>query len=320
MVELDRSAVPVPEPDTSALKALIDLDDLVAALEQPLAEDQRVRVRRIRAVLRHVAGDAAKLDVFEDGKSDSAGIKGLRSKVRGHVLLVDDQESTRTYLRVVLAALGFGVIEASTAAEGEERIRDDVDLVLVDVHLPDMLGTDLVKRLRSEPVFLYLPIYGISSDRSETTRALASSSGMDDLLAKPVSLETLRRVTEHALRQRSRLSIESIPGTFDKRALVDLIVMDDGEMLESFINQAMRDADVRVDQLRQARKSGDGKAWREAAHGLQGVALTLGGEGLDRAIGRALGGEGFLEDPAAEEEFGRLLENLKVPVTKMLVR
>lgn len=68
------------------------------------------------------------------------------------ILLVDDAEAVRITYGALLEDDGHRVIEAASLAEARLRIADaalEIDLVLVDLHLPDGLGTDLTPQVRS---------------------------------------------------------------------------------------------------------------------------------------------------------------------------
>ena len=68
-------------------------------------------------------------------------------------LVVDNSGAIRSYVRRILAAHGFDVIEARNGEEGLERLRaqDGVALVLLDWSTPEQAGIDLLARLRAEP-------------------------------------------------------------------------------------------------------------------------------------------------------------------------
>ena len=63
------------------------------------------------------------------------------------VLIVDDTEANRYVLRKILSSeANFQIVEACTGADGLERMVEGVDLVILDINLPDMTGFELVQK------------------------------------------------------------------------------------------------------------------------------------------------------------------------------
>jgi two-component system KDP operon response regulator KdpE len=109
---------------------------------------------------------------------------------RPFVLLVEDDDATRTVLRRDLAARGFEVIEAPdgrTALERWEARR--ADLVLLDLGLPDMEGVRVLRRIRSEAT---TPVVILSARDEELAKIEALESGADDYVTKPFSTGELQ--------------------------------------------------------------------------------------------------------------------------------
>jgi two-component system KDP operon response regulator KdpE len=109
---------------------------------------------------------------------------------RPFVLVVEDDDATRTVLRRDLAGRGFEVIEAPdgrTALERWEARR--ADLVLLDLGLPDMEGVRVLRRIRSEAT---TPVVILSARDEELTKIEALESGADDYVTKPFSTGELQ--------------------------------------------------------------------------------------------------------------------------------
>jgi two-component system, OmpR family, KDP operon response regulator KdpE len=117
------------------------------------------------------------------------------------VLIVDDEEPIRRFLRPVLANQGFDVVEA---AGGEEALsmaaERPPDLVVLDLGLPDISGQVVLERLRtrsSKPVII------LSAMGAEADKIAAFDAGADDYLTKPFGVgELLARV--RAVMRRSK--------------------------------------------------------------------------------------------------------------------
>ncbi|MGH9346223.1 MAG: response regulator, partial [Vicinamibacterales bacterium] len=101
------------------------------------------------------------------------------------VLVVDDEQSTRYVLRRYLTAAGCRVIEAAGGLEGLARAASEQpDAVVLDLAMPDMLGTEVLARLKREPSTARIPVIIATSqqiDEAERTRLTTHAAA---LLAK----------------------------------------------------------------------------------------------------------------------------------------
>ncbi|HEY1587706.1 MAG TPA: response regulator, partial [Polyangia bacterium] len=81
-----------------------------------------------------------------------------------HILVVNDDEASRDLLVRMLRASGFLADEATSAEHGFERIAQrQPDLILLDVNLPDMNGSEMLRRLRVNPQTLTIPVVHVSA-------------------------------------------------------------------------------------------------------------------------------------------------------------
>lgn len=112
------------------------------------------------------------------------------------VLVVDDDAPTRRLLAAAL--MSERVYEVTTARDGAEALalfcrEPSFDLVLTDLRMPEMPGTELIKRIRA--LDKRVPILVFTAVQSDQGVARALESGADDYLLKPVDLRELRRTT-----------------------------------------------------------------------------------------------------------------------------
>jgi two-component system, OmpR family, KDP operon response regulator KdpE len=118
------------------------------------------------------------------------------------VLVVDDEKAIRRYLRSALAAQEVTVSEASN---GEEALRsvavDHPDVVILDLGLPDMDGTEVTRRIRE---WSEVPIIILSVREQEKEKIAALDSGADDYLTKPFGTGELMARIRAALRRSIR--------------------------------------------------------------------------------------------------------------------
>jgi len=109
------------------------------------------------------------------------------------ILIVDDEPAIRQFLRISLTSQGFLISEAST---GQQAIRtvdeatgaDAVDVVLLDLGLPDMDGQQVLRALRQKST---LPIIIVSVRGQESEKVIALDSGANDYVTKPFGIQEL---------------------------------------------------------------------------------------------------------------------------------
>jgi DNA-binding response OmpR family regulator len=126
------------------------------------------------------------------------------------ILVVEDDDATRTFLADNLTADGHDVISADCARDGWRLMETKFpDLALVDVALPDGSGLDLIRRVReadgvASRVDPQLPILVLSGRRGELDRVRGFEKGCDDYVAKPFSYAELRARVAALLRRAQR--------------------------------------------------------------------------------------------------------------------
>jgi two-component system phosphate regulon response regulator PhoB len=135
---------------------------------------------------------------------------------RGQVLIVDDERDLRTLLDFNLRQAGYETTQASTGAEALARARSQrPELVILDLNLPDVSGTDVCRLLRAEPETRAIPILMLTARGSESDRILGLELGADDYVCKPFSVREVVLRVEALLRRRS----EGGPGERPARVL-----------------------------------------------------------------------------------------------------
>ena len=126
-------------------------------------------------------------------------------------LIIDDETQMRRLLRMVLEARGYEVCEAADGQLGlQEAAFHRPDVVLLDLGLPAMSGTDVLKRLRE---WSDVPVLILSVRDQETVKVEALELGADDYVTKPFGTsELLARLNVIQRRRFTRQSPEIIAG------------------------------------------------------------------------------------------------------------
>lgn len=132
------------------------------------------------------------------------------SAPRVRVLVVDDEPAIRRFLRTSLTAQNFDVEEAPDARNALLQIeRGEVDVLVLDLGLPDMDGIEVIRGLREKGVAL--PIIVLSSRSDETAKVKALDLGADDYVTKPFGMDELlarlRAALRHKLQQQGERPI-----------------------------------------------------------------------------------------------------------------
>ncbi len=125
--------------------------------------------------------------------------EGSAGEESSQVLVVDDDESVRVLVRKVLSRFGYTIREAANGLEAIHSITTNPpDIVLLDLTLPDMDGTEVLERLRKTTA---LPVIVVSARQEEQDRILGLDLGADDYLTKPFSIGELEARVRAVLRR-----------------------------------------------------------------------------------------------------------------------
>src|ERR1019366_10583864 len=109
------------------------------------------------------------------------------------VLIIEDEEAIRKFLRVSLTGEGYSVVESATAEDGLVQAAScQPDVIILDLGLPDMDGVELTRQIRQ---WSKVPIIIVSARGKEQDKVVALDAGADDYLTKPFAVgELLARV------------------------------------------------------------------------------------------------------------------------------
>jgi two-component system KDP operon response regulator KdpE len=123
------------------------------------------------------------------------------------VLLIEDEPKIRRFLRAGFEIHGFSVLEAESAADGLKAATFSApNLIILDLALPDLHGTEVLERLRS---WSNVPVIVLSVVSSEEEKVRLLQAGADDYVVKPFGMAELLARSEAALRRYFKTATES---------------------------------------------------------------------------------------------------------------
>ncbi len=105
------------------------------------------------------------------------------------VLIVDDNEKNLRLARDVLRFAGFRTVEAASGGEGVSTAIEQLpDVILMDIRLPDMDGTEAARQLKSDERTAQIPVVALTSLAMKGDREWFLAAGFDGYLEKPISV------------------------------------------------------------------------------------------------------------------------------------
>jgi len=178
-------------------------------LDRRITERDRARLRRYEPVLLprvtetdealaaqaalalHPESGSAVARVDRRGESGSPG--AAQGQLQGRVLLVDDDVRNLFALASLLEDRGLEVVFSETGREALEILGSDrlIDLVLMDIMMPQMDGYETIKAVREMPSLRSLPIIAVTAKAMQGDREKSLAAGASDYITKPVDPDKL---------------------------------------------------------------------------------------------------------------------------------
>jgi len=150
------------------------------------------------------------LDYLLKGKNANLTLKEILNIIQSMqinpnytLLIVDDSRVIRKMMHNILSSCGYTILEARNGAEAIQKVAEsEIDLMLLDMQMPDMSGLEALKRIKQDEKNFHLPVFMISSTLDIEVMRDAYKAGILDYFKKPFSPEELKLKVEQVIRQK----------------------------------------------------------------------------------------------------------------------
>jgi two-component system, chemotaxis family, chemotaxis protein CheY len=113
------------------------------------------------------------------------------------VLLVDDAASMRGLLSMTLQDAGYNTIEACDGKDALNKLRSaNVNMVITDLNMPNMNGLELIRALKSEKQYQFIPIVMLTTESSDSMKREGQAAGAKAWVVKPFKPESIVMVVK----------------------------------------------------------------------------------------------------------------------------
>ncbi|WP_345322585.1 response regulator [Candidatus Villigracilis proximus] len=116
---------------------------------------------------------------------------------KGTILYVEDNPDNRNLIRRVLNAEGYSVVEAINGKQAIEKLESNsVDLILMDINMPDMDGYTLTAKIKAIQKYSKIPIVAVTANVMRGDREKSLEAGCDGYIQKPIDIDALAQQIE----------------------------------------------------------------------------------------------------------------------------
>ncbi|MDD3294155.1 MAG: response regulator [Geobacteraceae bacterium] len=112
------------------------------------------------------------------------------------ILVTEDSPAMRSFLVATIEAMGgYSVIEAKNGFDALRLLpREQVDLIITDINMPDINGLELISYVRNNPNYRSIPLFIVSTESSDKDRERGMALGANEYLVKPFLPERLQKL------------------------------------------------------------------------------------------------------------------------------
>jgi CheY-like chemotaxis protein len=119
-----------------------------------------------------------------------------------HILLVEDDDTNRKLVRIVLGGGRYRISEAVSVEQALALLQHEKpDLLLLDIRLGDGSGLDVIRHVRANPAFDQVSALAITAQAMKDDESRFLAAGFDGYLSKPIDTRRLPEVVERFIRE-----------------------------------------------------------------------------------------------------------------------
>ena len=119
---------------------------------------------------------------------------------KGTILYVEDNPDNRNLIRRVLMSEGYSMVEAINGKQAIEKLEEGgIDLILMDINMPDMDGYTLTSQIKAMEKFTRIPIVAVTANVMRGDREKSLEAGCDGYIQKPIDIDILAQQIERFL-------------------------------------------------------------------------------------------------------------------------
>lgn len=116
------------------------------------------------------------------------------------IMTVDDSASVRQMVSFTLKKEGYDVIEAVDGKDALSKLSGTVDMVITDLNMPNLDGIGLIKGIRSQASYKFIPVIMLTTESQASKKAEGKSAGATGWIVKPFTPDQLLAVVKKVLR------------------------------------------------------------------------------------------------------------------------
>jgi two-component system sensor histidine kinase RpfC len=211
-----------------------------------------------------------------------------------HILVGEDNPTNQKVLQRILEFAGHRVSVVSDGEQALDALEEsaDYDLLILDMHMPEMGGVDVVKIVRfSHPASAQMPVIILTADATPEAARICREAGIDVFLTKPVESSRLLRVIQSLTQRGERQALpgeepesgEESPDIIDRAVLHNLATLSqDLNFMQDLIRGFIEDSRAIIVNMQRSATSHRYDEVQDYVHALKGSARSIGAAALAR--------------------------------------
>ena len=230
--------------------------------------------------------------VIDDAVGDKSELEAMAAeaeqvRLAGHVLLVDDNETNLLLGGMILETMELKVTPVSGGVAALEAVRTTAfDLVLMDIHMPDIDGIEATKQIRQLKDADELPVVALTALADDGEKEACLNAGMNGYLTKPIVPEVLalelviwlgnKAFEESSLDKKDNFGLVQMDSVLDPAVLQKMTRQIGSKNVQIVLSKVLMEAEQRWGELQAAKEEHDESALQRHAHSLSGIFRSVG--------------------------------------------